>query len=243
MPSIHDPLVQSSVLPFLVAVIVIGLMRLTLGSGKTATFAGIGVGVSIFAVTAFILGLPGFPPAGASQKFLYLAGASTIAALLSPAISNRRLILLAVAIIPAVWIAWPAIMQARIIDLLPVIAMVALLSFTTHRASDNEAASTGLLATVLVGLAALSIVAVQASAASVGQAAAVGAASIGGFLVWNWPRRRHLAMVALIPVLATISALGTQSLLYTGAQLWPLAIVLTASAAFGQPFPGPVCRA
>lgn len=232
MPSIHDPLVQSSILPFLASVIVIGLMRFALGSGKTAPVAGIGVGVGIFFVTAFILGLPGFPPAGASQKFLYVAGGATIVAVLYPTIKNGRPILLSAAIIPAVWIAWPAILQARIVDLMPVIATVAILSVTAYRASENETASTGLLATLLVSLAALSIVALQASAASVGQAAAVGAASIGGFLVWNWPRRRHLPLVALIPALATTSSLGTQSLLYTSAQLWPLAIVLAAAAAF-----------
>lgn len=247
MLSIHDPLMQSSILPLFASVAAIIIFRFAAGADHTARFAGVLVGVVAVAVTIFIVGTPSFPPAGATQKLVYVLGLATLTAAVLPALPGFRRYLFPILLVAIAWIAWPVLAQGRFADLGLVLAILILLLLPFRRSSGSDAGF-GLLVLTLVMLVALAITAITFNAASIGQIAAVLAAATGGFMLWNWPVTRHLASPALLVTVPALATLATQMTLFTRSNYWPALIFVAGFAGHecaiaitrNRPFPPPL---
>ena len=231
MPSIHDPMIQSSILPLLLILVSIAGLRLATGATVSRTFAGVLVGLVATGIAMFISGIPGVPPVGASQKAICILGLSAVLGVVIQQAPRQRPILLGALIAVLIWIAWPVVLQGNFekLSLVLTTALILALPFRKDAGKHAPLHHLAALTMILIGLA---VTAISASAASVGQISAVTAATAGGFLMWNWPRARFNATPALATALAACAALTAQLLLFTRAGYWPLLVI--AAGGIGQ---------
>ena len=80
---------------------------------------------------------------------------------------------------------------------------------------------------VLVAAIGASLVALFGASGSIGQQFGVVAASMGGFILWNWPVPRfQFGALGAVGIGGTLMALATQTVLFTNASKTALAITL-----------------
>lgn len=233
-----NPAFQSAVLPFLLAAVVAGLIRLAGGSGRGALLAGAAVAVAVLVAYLVVLGTPPFPPRSSGQKLFYVAAAGLalgIAVDLSR-VRGQFLVLLLLAFVGAasVWVGWPAWKRVAAAPdtWMPAITLLLLLIATVPlvRAAPNGISAAVMLLVAALGLA---MVALTANSASLSQIAGALAAAVGGFLAWSWPKARFPVSAALLfGAMGAFAALTTQAALFTRADPWTLApLVLVFLAA------------
>ena len=224
-----NPAFQSAVLPFLLAAVVAGLIRLAGGSGRGALLAGAAVAMAVLVVYVVVLGMPPLPPRSSGQKLFYVtaAGLALGVVLDLGRVRGRILALMLLAFVAAasVWVGWPAWKRlgAAPDTWMPAVTLLLLLIATVPLA---RAARNGISAAVMLLIAALGLamVALTANAASLSQIAAALAAAVGGFLVWNWPKARFPVSAALLfGAMGAFASLTTQAALFTRADPWTLA--------------------
>ncbi|WP_448208067.1 hypothetical protein [Azospirillum sp. sgz302134] len=214
---LHDPFVQSSVLPLLLGVLAVGILHRLL-PGRLLAVAGIGL--TFLAVFALVVGVPALPPPSSMGKLFWSAAAGLVLGVAADAagLKGRAGSTLVAAWLAAslVWIALPALDSLVAgLTLLVLLVVGAWVAFgrLPGRSEGAAAPAASLLALAL----AVGGTALIGSSASVAQLALALAAATGGFLLWNWPVERHgwglSGRVALgLPVLLSgILALFTQT--------------------------------
>ncbi|MBP2230885.1 hypothetical protein J2847_004194 [Azospirillum agricola] len=215
---LHDPFVQSSLLPLLLGVAAVGLLRLA-GGQSGRSLAPAGIALAFLLIFALVVGVPAFPPPSSMGKLFWsAAGGLVLGASLDLAGVKGRAASLAVAgwlALALGWIAGPALDSvAAALPLAVLLAVGAWVAFADSAASEDRPAAS---AAVLLALSlSVGVTALIGSSASLAQLGLALTAATGGFLLWNWPTERHLwgasGRIALgLPVLlAAILALYTQ---------------------------------
>ena len=239
MLSLNNPIVQSFVVPLLVALAATGLLRLLGGQPRGAAIAGLGAGLGALAGCWAIFGIPSFPPAGSTNKLFYVIAIAAALGLLADILAAPRIATRVLAGLsgPAaiLWIGgakaiaepWPAGFVVVV-----AILITAAAGWRLAGRADKPAEGGVML---LVAALALSISALLGNTASSAQLAGATAAALGGFLLWNWPKPRfQLGSGVVMPVLAVLAAMAVQVALFTKIEsyaLIPLAFVLFANYA------------
>ena len=78
MPAMHDLILQSAVIPFAVAAVSAGILRLVAGSTHGPPMAGAAIGIAFLAGYVLILGAPVAWPSSAIQKLFFVTIIGTI---------------------------------------------------------------------------------------------------------------------------------------------------------------------
>ncbi|WP_395456623.1 hypothetical protein ACHMW5_15195 [Azospirillum melinis] len=214
---LQDPFVQSSVLPLLVSLILVGALHLL---RRPLAAAGIAAGFLI--VFAMVIGLPALPPPSSMGKLFWASAAGLLIGVVADVAGIRGRVASAVLAVwlaaSLLWIALPALdSAAAIVSLVVLLGTAAWVAFArgsqTHVFESPTAPAASLLALAL----AVGGTALIGSSASIAQMALALAASAGGFLLWNWPVERHgwglsgRVATGIAVLLAAVLALFTQT--------------------------------
>ncbi len=239
MFSLSNPIVQSIVVPLVVALVATGLLRLLGGQRRGAAIAGLGAGLGALAGCWAIFGIPSFPPAGSTNKLFYvIAIASTLGLVIDllalPQIAAKVL----AALSGPAGIAWiggaKALAEPWPAGFIVVVSMLVTAGAGWRLANHPDKPADGGVM-LLVAALAMSISALLGNTASSAQLAGATAAALGGFLLRNWPKPRfRLGCGILMPVLAVLAAMAVQIALFTKIEAYaliPLAFVLFANYA------------
>lgn len=211
---LHDPFVQSSVLPLLAGLLAVGALH-----AVARRLAAAGIGAAFLVIYALVVGVPDLPPPSSMGKLFWASVAGVILGAGADAAGLRgragsALVALWLAASLA-WIALPVLdSPAAGLTLLVLIAggVWVTVAPAADRTPDGPTAAAVLALALAVGGTAL-----IGSSASVAQMALALAAATGGFLLWNWPVERHAwgvsgqAAAGLAVLLAGVLALFTQA--------------------------------
>lgn len=174
--------------PFLVAAVGAGVVRLIGGPGRGAALAGLALPLGFLAAWLLMRGVPGWPPRSAAAQVPFVALIGLLVGAAVTAASAKRGVVLAVAAafaLLAVWSAlgwprgggWQPLLKAA---LLAGIWLVALVRLEGRPAKEPVAA-------VMLAMLALGIGVVAATAGdALARPAFALAAATAGFLAWNW---------------------------------------------------------
>ncbi|CAO3402537.1 hypothetical protein [Azospirillum palustre] len=214
---LQDPFVQSSVLPLLVSLILVGALHLL-----RRPLAAAGIAAGFLVVFAMVIGLPALPPPSSMGKLFWASGAGLLIGVVADVAGVRGRVASAVLAVwlaaSLLWIALPALdSAAAIVSLVVLLGTAAWVAFgrgsQTHMFESPTAPAASLLALAL----AVGGTALIGSSASIAQMALALAASAGGFLLWNWPVERHgwglsgRVATGIAVLLAAVLALFTQT--------------------------------
>lgn len=219
---LQDPFVQSSVLPLLVGLILVGALHLL-----RRPLAAAGIAAGFLVVFAMVIGLPALPPPSSMGKLFWASGAGLLLGVVADAAGIRGRIASAVLAVwlaaSLLWIALPALdSAAAIVSFVVLLGTAAWVAFArgsqTHGDEGPGDESPMAPASTLLALAlAVGGTALIGSSASIAQMALALAASAGGFLLWNWPVERHgwglsgRVATGIAVLLAAVLALFTQT--------------------------------
>ncbi|PWC88456.1 hypothetical protein TSH100_07860 [Azospirillum sp. TSH100] len=216
---LQDPFVQSSALPLLVGLILVGVLHLLRRS-----LAAAGVAAGFLVVFAMVIGLPALPPPSSMGKLFWASAAGLLIGVVADVAGFRgraASVLLAVWLAASLlWIALPALdSAAAIVTLIVLLVTAACVAFVRGSEEvESPVESPMAPASTLLALAlAVGGTALIGSSASIAQMALALAAAAGGFLLWNWPVERHgwglsgRAATGIAVLLAAVLALFTQT--------------------------------
>ena len=233
------PIAQSALVPVVGAAVAAGLIRALGGRSRGAMLAGAAIALAFLLSYAATLGLPLLPPRAAVQKLFPLVVAGLALGSLLDLVRVPRRVVLA-SLVPFValglgWIGGPRLAAGPIgepvlVLSLTLVGSVVVLARLERRADDGPTPS------VLLLVAALGTggVAVAGASASLGQLAFALAASVGGFMLWNWPRSRFpFGRAALFGGGATLTFLAGQAVFFTDASRVALAVLVAVFFADG----------
>jgi len=243
---LSDPRVQSAAAPFVVAALLTGVLRY-LGGSRSDIFAGLALLAGFFAAYWLVLGMPAWPPRGASHKIAYIMlAAGGLGLLLDlgriPPLGVRVVVAVG-AVASAVWLMgarfdfgdpmtwlWPG---------LPIVLVwIAVLGRLEARI-DDDLSGPAMLVVAAVGA---SLIALFGRSASIAQLSGALAAATAGYAIWNWPvARMDLARAAMFAAGAAWLGLMTQMVLFTRAESWALLALLAVFVA-DQPAARAVAR-
>ncbi len=199
----QDPGIQAAVLPFIVAFVLVAVIRLGGGADWGARFATLALCAAILVAYWLLEGLPPFPPVASKQKLFYLALlAIALGLILDAGVAGRTAIKSAAAFYPLVavlWLGQPKIMNSLSVELVLLLlflwvgAVVSLwlLEYATqtgHLRVNEAAAKGGLNAPTLLMLAAFASAIISFLGAFIGLAqisVAIGA-SLAAYMVLNY---------------------------------------------------------
>ncbi|QCG93238.1 hypothetical protein E6C67_04590 [Azospirillum sp. TSA2s] len=222
---LQDPFVQSSVLPLLVGLVLVGVLHLLRRS-----LAAAGIAAGFLVVFALVIGLPALPPPSSMGKLFWASAAGLLLGVGADAAGLRGRIasvVLAVWLAASLlWIALPALDSvAAVVSVLVLLGTAAWVAFargseppgSEPRGSETVESPTAPAASLLALALAVGGTALIGSSASIAQMALALAASAGGFLLWNWPVERHgwglsgRVATGIAVLLAGVLALYTQT--------------------------------
>ncbi len=192
---LNNPAVQSVGLPFVVALVLVALIRLIGGAdwGRVAAVAAIPMAFLVAYTT--MEGLPLFPPAASKHKVFYLVLAGLAVGLAIDAAGRpRRAELIAIFVFPALcllWLGWRRIVGGPSLEFAGTlaalwVASVIILWRLGRRQEAGGLAPTTILFAVAVGAGGISFVGKSASLSML--AGAVGAAA-GAVMAWMYVAR------------------------------------------------------
>ncbi|MBP2299218.1 hypothetical protein [Azospirillum picis] len=241
---LHDPFIQSSLLPLAIGLLATGVLHLLRRSLAVAA-----IPLTFVAVFLLVVGLPALPPPSSMGKLFWASAAGLVLGIVADALGARgrgAATLLAVWFAASLlWIALPALDGVG-----PAVTLLLLLgaggwiafgsgfhapgttpSGTAPSGTAPSGGATG-PASVLLALAlAVGGTALIGSSASIAQMGLALAAAAGAFLLWNWPAERHgwglSGQVALGIALLTAAVLA----LFTDSRAVVLILALPALAA------------
>lgn len=213
---LHDPFVQSSVLPLLAGLLAVGVLH-----AAARRLAAAGIGIAFLIIHALVVGVPDLPPPSSTGKLFWASAAGVILGAAADATGLRgragsALVALWLAASLA-WIALPVLDSPTAGLTLLVLIAAGVWIAVTSAADNGEDGPTAPAAAVLALGLAVGGTALIGSSASVAQMALALAAATGGFLLWNWPVERHAwgvsgqAAAGLAVLLAGVLALFTQA--------------------------------
>lgn len=216
---LNDPFVQSSLLPLLLGVAAVGGLW-AVGGRNGRALAPAGIALAFLALFVLVVGLPAFPPPSSMGKLFWSVAAGLALGLAADTLGiTGRAASAAVAawlVLALGWIAGPALDSAASFVPLAVLLAVGAWIAVTGASPSGEARPAAPAAVLLALTLAVGVTALIGSSASLAQLGLGLTAATGGFLLWNWPRERHVwgvsGRVALgLPLLlAAILALYTQ---------------------------------
>lgn len=225
-----DLLLRSAVIPFAVAAMGAGLLRLVVGARRGPLIAAAGITAGFLTGFILVLGMPARWPLSAVEKVFVLAAiGSFLGIALDLTRAPTRTVRLAAILVPAaglIWIGWSRLLVPDWTDI-AVLATTAILGGVVVAllpARDEKATDAAVKLTVAAG--ALALVAVIGASASFGQIAGVLAAATAGFLVWLWPRPRFpFGATAALGAGGTFVALTGAIAVFTNAPKAALALL------------------
>ncbi|PWC31385.1 hypothetical protein [Azospirillum sp. TSO35-2] len=212
---LHDPFVQSSLLPLLVSLLMVGVLH-----RLKRPLAVAGIAATFLVVFALVVGLPALPPPSSMGKLFWASAAGLALGVAADVIGARgraaAVCLAAWLAGSLVWISLPALESVvEILTLLVLLAVGAWVAFGRHPGhSDGPTAPAASLLALALAVGSIALI---GSSASIAQMALALAAAAGGFLLWNWPVERHAwgmsgqAALGIVVLLAGVLALFTQS--------------------------------
>lgn len=215
---LNNPVVQSSLLPLLVSLIVAGIVGF--GLPKGTRLAAMAVPISALITIIAISGLS-FPPKASSQKLPYLIVAAGLIGVLFDYFEIRgRHYKLACLLLPLPMIVWVFGARFNSIDLSGVFFLTAVWFVATYALwqgeQRREQIDTGLKALFFSG--GLGVILLLGSSGMLAQTALGLMAAVGGFLLWNWPKFRFsIGASMLFPMVTILSAMAAQGLFFTKA--------------------------
>ncbi len=215
---LNDPLLQSSLLPLTLSLLVAGVLGFSSVLGSR--IAGAAIAISLLFTVIQIQGLA-VPPRAAAQKLPYLIAAAGVVGLCVDALGIRDHIykwcrlLLPIAMLA--WLFGPRIASFDLTEwcyLVLIVAGSVTAWWQCDRGRDSIDAGLKLLL-ISGGLGAIILIGASAMLA---QTTFALMAAIGGFLLLNWPTYRFpFAAAAQTTVVTALGALAAQSLFYTQA--------------------------
>ncbi|WP_207061378.1 hypothetical protein [Motiliproteus sp. SC1-56] len=230
MPSFFsDPMVQSSLLPLTLALVLTGLLRLLLGPVRGRRIANLSVILSFFILACLIQGLI-FPPVGSTHKIPYLLGGLALVALLVDLLPVRgKALMVLLVVVPALALGWLNATRWAGADsellvkeaLLYGATLLVLWSLFRQRGRGLDGVVELLFASV--GFAAISLMGASALLTTQGFALA---ACLGGYALWNWPRHRFALGGGVLMAAVGLVLLINQALLLTDTSVLALALLL-----------------
>jgi len=214
---LQDPFVQSSVLPLLVGLILVGALHLLRRS-----LAAAGIAAGFLVVFAMVIGLPALPPPSSMGKLFWASAAGLLIGVVADVAGIRGRVASAVLAVwlaaSLLWIALPALdSAAAIVSLVVLLGTAACVAFARGSQTHGDESPTAPAASLLALALAVGGTALIGSSASIAQMALALAASAGGFLLWNWPVERHgwglsgRVATGIAVLLAAVLALFTQT--------------------------------
>jgi hypothetical protein len=226
-----NPIIQSTLLPFAVCALLVGVLRLTARAAATARVGAVSIPIAFLVVTGTVFGAPAFPPPGAVQKLPYVVGVGValgfLLDLLRPGEPLRRLGCDGWLLAALLWLAAPRLEHPSAPFLLTlacsfIAGLVVLSRVEVLHGEDNLGPA--LVCAACLGLAAMAL---SASSAAIFQLALALAFAIAGFFAWNWPHRRDAyGSLLLIGGAGTLFALAMQLLLFSAASPLVLAMLV-----------------
>ena len=217
---LQDPFVQSSVLPLLVSLILVGVLH-----RLRRPLAAAGIAAGFLVVFALVIGLPALPPPSSMGKLFWTSAAGLLLGVVADAAGVRGRVASAVLAVwlaaSLLWIALPALDSvAAVVSVLVLLGAAAWVAFargSEAHGSEKFESPTAPAASLLALALAVGGTALIGSSASIAQMALALAASAGGFLLWNWPVERHgwglsgRVATGIAVLLAAVLALFTQT--------------------------------
>ena len=186
-----NPATQSTVVPFVVALIVTGLVRLIGGEQRGRQFVMVAVGIGFLVAFVLVEGAPAIAATTAKQKVFFIVVVGLVAGLLLDARASRRVLAerLAIVLFPLLVLLW---MAQRLLSfgieldvVLPLVVLWLGSMIVFWRLSVTGETGGALVPGVqlLVASVGLSVVALLGASASLAQLTAGLAASVGAVLL------------------------------------------------------------
>ncbi len=192
--------------------------------------AGWAIAIAFLIAPLSILGWPPLPPRSSLQKIVYISIIGLVLGIAFDLLRERapvRCVATAWSAIIVVWLGWPQVIGVHVLDLLRLAVVWLAGIFVFSRLLTERANGIVAPTLVLVGGLGLSAVAFIGLAASLSQLAAAVAAATGGFLLWNWPKQRHVFAIAAVFGAATpLVAVAATTALFTRTNPLALTILL-----------------
>ena len=232
-----NPGVQSSLIPLLTALAVMGLIhRLPTGAHQ---FLGLSVLAGFLIASYVTFGLPVLVPVASGQKIVYIAIISGGLGLVAQIFLRSGCFLVLTSffgiILSFSWIGWKKIfapVSMEHLGALLILAGCGLAAYKVlsirHRNADNTNKNDDLVILAVVSIA-IALNAFMGASASIAQNSGALAASLGAIIICNWvglnvppgPVTRFIPLIILPALLAQIHY-------FTKANMWPLALLLLA---------------
>ena len=232
-----NPGVQSSLIPLLSSLAIMGLIRrLPTGAHQ---FLGLSVLAGFLVASYVTFGLPVAVPVASGQKIVYIAIISGGLGLVAQIFlrSGRFLMLTSFfgIILSFLWIGWKKILAPVSIDhfgALLILAGCGLAAYKVlsvrHRNADDTNNNDDLVVLAVVSIA-IALNAFMGDSASIAQNSGALAASLGAIILHNWIGINvQLGPVTRFVPLIILPALLAQIHYFTKANMWPLALLLLA---------------
>jgi hypothetical protein len=232
-----NPGVQSSLIPLLSSLAIMGLIRrLPTGAHQ---FLGLSVLAGFLVASYVTFGLPVAVPVASGQKIVYIAIISGGLGLVAQIFlrSGRFLVLTSFfgIILSFLWIGWKKILAPVSIDhfgALLILAGCGLAAYKVlsvrHRNADDTNDNDDLVVLAVVSIA-IALNAFMGASASIAQNSGALAASLGAIILHNWIGINvQLGPVTRFVPLIILPALLAQIHYFTKANMWPLALLLLA---------------
>lgn len=225
--SLSNPIVQSSILPLCLSLLIAAALGFS--SAKGARIAALGVAISALITVIIIQGFS-FPPKATSQKLPYLIAAAGVIGLIFDLLKLKGIAWrLAGIILPVATIGW--LFGSRLgstqIDgfiYLSAAVLVSLFAYWQFEKSRHQLDSGIQILLYCAGLGAILMI---GSSAMLSQSAFGLMAAVGGFLLLNWPKFRFPIGAALIfPLTTALAAMTAQSLFFTKASGVAIAVLI-----------------
>lgn len=213
---LHDPFIQSSLLPLVLALLAVGVLH-----RLWKPLAAAAVGAVFLGVFALVVGVPALPPPSSLGKLFWASAAGLVlgAGLDLAGVKGRggAAVLSLWLVAALVWIALPALDGPSAGVTLAVLAAGGVAFLFGSGTGAGGSGPVGGAALLLALSLAIGGTALIGSSASIAQMALALAAAAGGFLLWNWPVARHVwgqagrAALGVAVLLAGVLALFTQT--------------------------------
>ncbi len=216
----------AALLPLLAA----GILTGCIGGIIDVRAAGCAITLAFVIAYLSILGWPALPPRSSSQKLVYIALIGLLLGAVLDFLLNHvptRLVALVWPGVILAWLGWQQLLGLEPFDLVRLVLLWCAGAFIFDRLLAFRAVEIIAPTMVLVAGIGMSAVAFIGAAASLSQLAAVVAAATGGFLLWNWPKRRYpFSMTTLFGAASALFGVSATIVLFTRANPLALAILL-----------------
>ncbi|MEE4377856.1 MAG: hypothetical protein V2J55_10150 [Candidatus Competibacteraceae bacterium] len=225
----NHPVVQSVLLPLILGFVLTGALRLLLGRYWGARVACVSISLSLLLVVLLLLGLT-WPANTAVHKLPYLLTGSVILGLLVDWQAQQRSLKIAAMLLwPLLVLGWLAAVRLRnpelslIVELAALSCASVLIFWRLERVRADVLIPSSMVLSAAIGLGA---VAALSASLSLGQLAFALAAAVGGFMLWNWPKRRdEFAYSGIFGAAGALLILTALVLLLTDARPIALAVL------------------